>query len=224
MSLERRERFDVVFRGWPVEAIEFYEGLEADNSRTYWHDHKAVYDEMVRRPTDELLSELAPRFGDGRVFRPNRDVRFSRDKSPYKTAIAATLERGGYVQLSAEGLAAGCGLYMPAPDQLDRYRGAVADERSGRKLVRIIEAARKRGLDVTAHETLKTAPRGYPKDHPRIELLRHKGLIAWKQWAVGAWLGTRKAKERFVEFLEHAKPLSDWLDSNVGPSTDPELG
>jgi uncharacterized protein (TIGR02453 family) len=209
----------MAFRGWPVEAVEFYEGLEADNTRTYWQDHKSVYDDLVRGPMDELLAELAPKFGAGRIFRANRDVRFSRDKSPYKTAIGATLERGGYVQFSAEGLATGCGLYMPAPDQLERYRQAVADDHSGRQLVRIVERARSAGLEITAHDTLKTAPRGYPKDHPRIELLRHKGLIAWKQWPVGAWLGTRKAKDRVVEVLQAAKPLNDWLNKHVGPST-----
>jgi uncharacterized protein (TIGR02453 family) len=208
----------MVFRGWAAEAIEFYEGLEADNSRTYWQENKAVYEELVRGPMDELLAELAPQYGEGRIFRPYRDVRFSKDKSPYKTAIAATLANGGYISFSAEGLGAGRGLYMPAPDQLDRYRRAVADERSGRQLVQIVSKLRKSRITVDAHDVLKTAPKGYPKDHPRIELLRYKGLISWKQWPVGAWLGTRKAKERLVGFLRASKPLHDWLETRVGPS------
>src|SRR5215216_5014379 len=85
----------MAFRGWPAEAIEFYEGLEADNSKTYWQQNKVVYEELVRGPMDELLAELAPQYGEGRIFRPYRDVRFSKDKSPYKTAIAATLANGG---------------------------------------------------------------------------------------------------------------------------------
>jgi uncharacterized protein (TIGR02453 family) len=212
----------VAFRGWPVTAIEFYEGLEADNSRTYWHANKPTYDADVKGPMQLLLSELEGEFGEGRIFRPNRDVRFSRDKSPYKTAIAATLERGGYVQFSADGLAAGTGLYMPATDQLDRYRKSVDDDKAGKRLVAIVERLRATGIDVTAHESLKTTPRGYAKDHPRIELLRQKGIIAWKQWPVGAWLGTKKAKDHVVEFLHAAKPLSRWLDQHVGPSTLPE--
>jgi uncharacterized protein (TIGR02453 family) len=208
----------MAFRGWPAEAIEFYEGLEADNSRTHWQENKAVYEEMVRAPMDALLSELAPTYGEGRIFRPYRDVRFSKDKSPYKTAIAATLANGGYISLSAEGLGAGCGLYAPAPDQLERYRQAVADERTGRQLVSIVSKLRKSGITVDAHDVLKTAPKGYPKDHPRIELLRYKGLISWKHWPVGAWLGTRKAKDRVVAFLKASKPLKDWLDKRVGTS------
>jgi uncharacterized protein (TIGR02453 family) len=208
----------VAFRGWPAEAIEFYEGLEADNSKTYWEENKPVYEEIVHGPMDELLAELAPEFGEGRIFRPYRDVRFSKDKSPYKTSIAATLARGGYVQLSADGLGAGCGMYVMAPDQLDRYRRAVADNRKGRELVGIVDKIRKRGIEVTGHDELKTAPKGYPKDHPRIDLLRCKGLISWKQWPVGAWLGTRKAKDRVVDFLRASQPLNQWLGKRVGPS------
>jgi uncharacterized protein (TIGR02453 family) len=208
----------VTFKGWPVEAIEFYEGLEADNSKAYWHDNKKTYDEMVKAPMDELLAELAPEFGEGRVFRPNRDVRFSADKSPYKTSIAATLAAGGYVQLSSSGLGAGSGMYMLAPDQLDKYRHAVDDDKTGVALVKLVGAVTKAGIEVTAHDTLKTAPRGYAKDHSRIDLLRQKGLICWRHWPVGAWLGTARAKTRVVELLRAAAPINQWLEANVGPS------
>src|SRR4051794_1704721 len=211
----------MAFRGWPAEAIEFYEGLEADNTRAYWQDHKKEYEELVKGPMVELLAELADEFGAGKIFRPFRDVRFSRDKAPYKTAIGATLERGGYVQFSAHGLAAGSGYYVMMPDQLERYRQAVDDDKSGLELVGLVTTLRKAKVDVAAHDTLKTAPKGYPKDHPRIDLLRHKGLIAWRQWPVAAWMGTAKAKQRVVEFLEAAGPLCAWLDTNVGPSATP---
>jgi uncharacterized protein (TIGR02453 family) len=212
----------MAFRGWPVEAVEFYDGLLADNSRVYWQDHKHVYEESVRAPMDALLSDLEPEFGEGTIFRPYRDVRFSKDKAPYKTAIAARLEHGGYIQMSADGLAAGCGLYRPASDQLERYRAAVADARKGPALVKLVTAARAAKIDITASETLKTAPRGYPKDHARIDLLRQKGLIAWREWPVGAWLGTAKAKQRVVDFLHDAAPVQRWLDRNVGPSELPD--
>jgi uncharacterized protein (TIGR02453 family) len=212
----------VGFRGWEAEALEFYEGLEADNSKAYWQDHKAVYQELVLAPMEELLAELKKEFGEGRVFRPYRDVRFSKDKSPYKTAIAATLSNGGYISLSSEGLGAGSGYYGLMPDQLERFRASVADDRTGKALVRLVDKATAEGIEVSAHDVLKTAPKGYPKDHPRIELLRHKGLIYWKQWPAGAWLGTAKAKERVIELLRAAKPLIKWLETNVGPSDQPE--
>ena len=213
----------MAFRGWKVEALEFFEGLEADNSKAYWQPRKEVYDTIVRAPMEELLAELEPEFGEGRIFRPYRDVRFSRDKSPYKTAIGATIGEG-YVQIDARGLAVGSGKWEMASDQLERYREAVADESSGEELHRIVAAARAKGLDVHGHDVLKTAPKGYPKDHPRIELLRYKGLIAWREWPAGAWLGTKRAKDRIVEFLEQSKPLVGWLQTNVGDSTLPDRG
>jgi uncharacterized protein (TIGR02453 family) len=211
----------MAFRGWPAEALEFFEVLEADNTKATWQRTKDVYERSVRGPMEELLEELAPAWGEGKIFRPYRDVRFSADKSPYKTHIGAVLGEG-YVQLSADGLAAGCGRWEMAPDQLERYRAAVDADRSGGELAGVAAAARKAGLDVTGHELLKTAPRGYPKDHPRVELLRFKGIVAWREWPAGAWLGTRRAKDRVVEFLERSRPLAEWLRTHVGPSTLPE--
>jgi uncharacterized protein (TIGR02453 family) len=208
----------VTFRGWPAEAVEFFEGLEADNSKVYWQRNKGVYETLVRAPMEELIAELEPDWGEGRIFRPYRDVRFSADKSPYKTNIGAIIG-DGYVQLTADGLAAGAGMWEMAPDQLDRYRRAVSEDRSGRKLERVVAKAKADGLEATGHGVLKTAPKGYPKDHPRIELLRYKGLVAWREWPAGAWLGTPRSKDRVVEFLRLANPLNEWLRIEVGPST-----
>lgn len=208
------------FRGWPVEALEFFEALEADNTRSFWEANRGVYERLVRAPMEALLEELEPEWGEGRIFRPYRDVRFSADKTPYKTQIGAMIG-DGYVQLNADGLGAGCGMWEMAPDQLERFRAAVAHDRAGGRLVTIVAEARAAGLEVTARETLKTAPRGYPKDHPRIELLRHKGLITWREWPAGAWLGTRRAKDRIEGFLGSSAPLNGWLREHVGPSTLP---
>lgn len=212
----------MAFRGWPNEAIDFYDGLEEDNSRDYWQANKAVYESAVKGPMLDLLGELEADFGPGKIFRPNRDVRFSTDKSPYKTAIAATLGNGGYVQLSAAGLGAGCGMYVMAPDQLERYRRAVDGEATGGELAELVAVARRSAIEVTAHDSLKTAPRGYPKDHQRVELLRQKGLVVWKQWPVGPWLGTKRAKSRVVDLLHAARPINEWLDHHVGASTMPD--
>lgn len=208
------------FRGWPVEALEFFEALEADNTRSFWEANRGVYERLVRAPMEALLEELEPEWGEGRIFRPYRDVRFSADKTPYKTQIGAMIG-DGYVQVNADGLGAGCGMWEMAPDQLERFRAAVANDGTGGRLVTIVAEAQAAGLEVTARETLKTAPRGYPKDHPRIELLRNKGLITWREWPAGAWLGTRRAKDRIEGFLRASAPLSGWLREHVGPSTLP---
>ena len=207
----------MAFRGWPAEALEFFEGLEADNSKSYWQRNKTVYETLIRAPMEALIAELAPEWGESRVMRPYRDIRFSADKSPYKIYIGAMVGNG-YVQLTGEGLGAGAGMWEILPDQLERYRQAVLNDRTGKKLGRVVEDARSAGLKVTGHGVLKTAPKGYPKGHPRIELLRYKGLVAWQDWPAGPWLGTRRAKDRVVKFLRLSKPLSGWLRENVGLS------
>ena len=194
----------MAFRGWPAEALEFFEGLQADNSKTYWQRNKTAYETAVLAPMQELLTELEPEWGPGRIFRPYRDVRFSADKSPYKTNIGAVVG-DGYVQLTAEGLSAGSGMWEMAPDQLERYRQAVSEDRAGGELTM---------LDGLLGEMVD--------DHPRIELLRYKGIVAWQEWPPAAWLGTRRAKDRVARFLEASKPLNVWLRKHVGPSTLPE--
>jgi TIGR02453 family protein len=211
----------MLFHGWTDAVLDFYEGLEVDNSRAYWQSHKKVYDEEVRGPMEALLAELCDEFGDAKMFRPHRDIRFSADKTPYKTQLGATLAGHGYVQISAGGLAAASGTYVFATDQLARYRRAVALDLTGEALVRIVDDARAAGLTITAAGTLTTAPRGYPKDHPRIELLRMKGLVTWKEWPVEPWLATAEAKDKVAAVLRASVPLVDWLDVHVGAS---ELG
>lgn len=204
------------FEGWPERALTFYEGLEADNSKAYWSDHKEIYERDVKAPMLALLDALSPEFGDGRLFRPYRDIRFSADKSPYKTSVAAMIG-AGYVSLSADGLLAGMGTYHMTPDQLARYREAVAAERPGTRLEAVVAELRGSKHDVHALEVLKTAPKGYPADHPRIELLRLKGLVTSKSWPPAAWLHTAAAQTRIVAVFRAAAPMVEWLDDHVGP-------
>jgi uncharacterized protein (TIGR02453 family) len=207
----------VPFKGWPERALLFYEGLEADNTRAYWLDHKLEYERDVKAPMEALLAELKDEFGESRLFRPYRDTRFSHDKSPYKTTIAAAIGEG-YVQLSADGLLCGAGTYTMSSDQLERFRAAVVADGPGSKLEGIVDALGRAGLNVHAMESLKTAPRGFPKEHPRIELLRLKGLVASRSWPPASWLHTAGAKKRVVEVFRAAEPMVDWLGTHVGPS------
>jgi uncharacterized protein (TIGR02453 family) len=197
--------------------VEFFQGLQADNTKAYWSAHKAVYEAAVREPMAELLSELTGEFGPGRIARPYRDVRFRADKSPYKTEIYATLDRGGYVRFGADGLTAATGYFRMSATQLERYRHAVDREADGARLAQVVARLRVEGLEVGGAQALRSAPRGYPGDHPRIELLRYKGLICWRHWPVAAWLHTAAAKEKVAGVLRVAAPLHQWLDQNVGP-------
>jgi uncharacterized protein (TIGR02453 family) len=201
----------MTFSGWPEEALDFYDSLAADNTKTYWTANKAVYEEKILRPMADLTEELATEFGEPKIFRPYRDVRFS----PDKTHIGAVIGGSGYVQLSAEGLGAGAGMWEMNPEQLARYREAVASDRPGGELEEIVAEIEKADIIIHGHGALKSAPRGYPVDHPRITLLRYKGLTAWKQWPVEPWLESEQAKDRVVSFLRTAGPLCSWLTENV---------
>ena len=215
------------FRGFPPDALDFFAELEANNDRTWWLANRPRFEESVRGPMRTMLDRLEPAFGPFRVFRINRDVRFSKDKSPYKTAHGATAETAGgslhYVQISASGLLIGAGVYHAMRDQITRWRTAVADDARGPGAERAIAAVRSAGLDVTAgaEPPLTGAPRGVDRDHPRIELLRWKGCAATQDLGAPAWLHTRRAAERVAAAWAKAAPLVAWLDENVGPSELP---
>ena len=206
---------EMAFKGWPVEAVEFYEGLEADNTKTYWQEHKAVYERCVKAPMDELLAELADDFGSGRVFRPVPRRPLQQGQDAVQAELRRPPARRVPLVLGRRALRRQRPLHA-RPDQLKRFRAAVDDGTSGSELESIVSTLRKDGYDVGAHEVLKTAPKGYPKDHPRIELLNQKGIVMSKSWPVGAWLGTRTAKGRVVACLDAARPLNAWLERNVG--------
>jgi uncharacterized protein (TIGR02453 family) len=213
----------MTFLGWPEGALDFYAGLEADNSKSYWQAHKSQYDDFVKAPFEELSPLVEREFGPLRLFRPNRDVRFSKDKSPYKTAAAAVTESEGgasyYVQISATGLYAGSGYYHLQNDQLELFRRAVADAKSGPQLAKAVNALRKERYEVDSRESLKRAPRGFDPEHPRAELLRMKGVHVGRTFGAPRWLQTKAAADRVMTAWRDAGPVNRWLDRHVGPST-----
>ena len=207
------------FTGFGEGAVEFYDGLLADNSKAYWTDHRAVYERDVLAPMKALLAALEPEFGAGKIFRPYRDVRFARDKSPYKTACGATVGPF-YVQVSAEGLLVAGGGYQWAPDQVARYRTAVDDERRGADLqarLAAVTAATVDGVAVeVAGDRLATRPRGVAPDHPRLDLLRHRSLYAHCAWPPDDALHEPVTRERVAGAWRAVRPLTDWLADHVG--------
>ena len=205
-------------------AVAWFEGLERDNSREYFAATRATFEDEVRGPFEAMLEELRAEFGgEAKVFRQHRDVRFSPDKSPYKTrtyGILHALPRSAaalYAEISARGLYAGSGYWRMAADQLERYRTAVVDDAAGEALARAVAAVRGAGLEL-APPALKTAPRGVARDHPRIELLRFKDLIAGSRLESGPALATRAAHDHVAATWHAAAPLMGWLDGHVGRS------
>ncbi|MFJ6535490.1 DUF2461 domain-containing protein [Paenarthrobacter sp. NPDC091711] len=208
------------FEGIPTAAFRFYAELEENNNREWWLEHKAIYDAEVKEPLVGLLAELEPQFGPAKIFRPNRDVRFSQDKSPYKTAqgaFAAGQEGVGfYLQISADGLLIGGGYHSHTPAQLARFRAAVDAPDSGLELQGIVDAVAAAGFAVEG-EKLKTVPRGFDKDHPRAELLKHKSLSASVEVGQPEWLYTPSAREQIAARWEALRPLVEWVGEHAAP-------
>jgi uncharacterized protein (TIGR02453 family) len=216
------------FTGFPDEAIGFFDGLEADNSKAYWADRKVVYERAVREPMLALLAALEAEFGAAKLFRPYRDVRFSADKSPYKTHQGAVVGTGTmqgtlYVQISADGLMVGGGCYRMARDQLARYRAAVEDDATGAPLVALVADLRAQGFEL-AGECLRRAPRGVDPAHPRVDLLKHKGIAALVHHGSPRWLSTPKALDRVAQGWRAIAPFNAWLGAHVGPAQPLEDG
>jgi uncharacterized protein (TIGR02453 family) len=207
--------------------FKWFKGLEEDNSKEYFTGNRDFYEEAVRDQMEALLTELSDRFGgEVKMFRQNRDVRFSADKSPYKTNTYGVIygsEQAGqglYASVSARGLVAGSGYHMMARDQLERYRDAVADDSSGPAVEKLSARATKAGIELWG-ESLATAPRGYPKDHPRIELLRRKSLSLGATLKAGRGISRDDGLQFVSKTWRACAQVTAWLDEHVGPSTLP---
>jgi uncharacterized protein (TIGR02453 family) len=202
------------FTGWTGDFKGFFTGLQVNNSKAYFDAHRDQYERDVKQPMVALLADLESRFGPPRLSRPNRDIRFSADKSPYKTNIYATTRDGGYVALSPEGLVVGGGRYMLEAAQLARFREAVAASGSGAKLVALVDGLRKKGYDLGGQE-LKRVPPPFPQDHRRGGLLRYKRLFYWQQWKIGPWIATPAVRERVAGAWSDGATLNAWLSRHV---------
>ncbi|MHB1164662.1 MAG: DUF2461 domain-containing protein [Candidatus Nanopelagicales bacterium] len=210
------------FAGFPAEGFELYEALAGNNTRAWWGERKADYQRHVREPMEALLGELAEEFGGWRMFRPYRDTRFSKDKEPIKDHQGGVVDvedaMGYYVQVSASGLMVGGGWYDAQGAQLARFRESVAGP-AGAGLAAMLPALRRR-FTVDGRQ-MKTRPRGYDEDHPRIELLRCRGLVATRTYAAGPSLGTRATLSKVRADWRALRPAIEWLADFVGPAFDP---
>ncbi len=204
------------FTGFPVAALDFYDDLEVDNSKSFWEAHRAVYEESVKAPMVALTSALESEFGSAKIFRPYRDVRFAKDKTPYKTHqgafVAAGPALGWYVEVSPRGVRAGGGFYEATGPRLAAVRDAVADDTTGPRLRRLLTRLEKAGFEVGG-DRLKTSPRGYAADHPRIELLRHKQLVVGRSYGFEPLIHSPELLDAVRRDWRSLKPLITWLDA-----------
>lgn len=211
------------FQGLPVSLFEFFAELEQDNSKDFWNANRQRWQQDVKVPMSALVDELSTEFGPLRMFRPNRDLRFARDKSPYKLWTGATSTPdatggiGYYLSVSTTGITTGYGAMRMTADQLRRFRDAIDADITGPRFEEITQQLSAQGLPVTpgADQPLKNAPRGWPIDHPRIHFLRWKGAAVVQEWTTGTWMHTPQARERIRDVWAAAEPLKAWLDEHV---------
>lgn len=217
------------FTGFPRKGLDFLRSLKKNNNRPWFQRHKGDYEEYVRFPMQCLIAAIAERmtgiapeiaFHPRRsIFRIHRDVRFSKDKAPYKTNIAASFEvKGGegptetpglYVGIEPEGIFAGGGLYMPSGPQLKAIRRAAADRPED--LLAVVNNRRfRRAFGGIQGEALQRAPLGYPPDHPMIRYLRQKQWYVGREWESDACLSPRFAGQVAGVFRD-TMPLIRWL-------------
>ena len=202
------------FTGFPEAALDFYEDLEVDNTKAFWEAHRSTFDESVAAPMKALVGALEPEFGPAKVFRPYRDVRFSKDKTPYKTHQGAFIPKGPstgyYLQLGAAGVMVGVGFYEASSQRLAAMRAAIDDDAHGADLESIIGALTSSGWKLGG-DRLKTAPRGYDVDHPRIELLRHKSMTLGKDLGFGRVIQSPGLVDVVASSWREATPYVDWV-------------
>ncbi|MBB5155791.1 DUF2461 domain-containing protein [Saccharopolyspora phatthalungensis] len=231
-----RDTVEPRFAGFGRGAVEFYAGLErvqaglldsrqeVGSAKAYWSENLVFYREHVRGPMEALLAELepefAPGFGTGKVFRPHRDVRFSADKSPYKTHCGAVIEqgRGGgayYVEISADGMLVAGGCFHTESDQLARLRAAVDTDIHGERLRALLDELVGQEWEI-AGETLKSRPRGFAAEHPRLDLLRHRTLYVSRSWEADDTLYERACLERVRQSWVAVRELNQWCADHIG--------
>src|SRR3954451_1265210 len=202
------------FTGFPSQALDFYDDLEVDNTRSFWEEHKGTSESSVRRPMGAVCAALGAEFGDAKVFRPYRDVRFAKDKTPYKTAQGAFVEvgpaTGWYVELSARGVRTGAGVYDASGERIAHIRAAIDDDRRGNDLAAMIKKLEANGWVIGGH-VLKTAPRGYDLSHPRIKLLRHKSLTIRPDSGLEPIIHTPELLEAVRDDWRTLRPFVEWV-------------
>ncbi len=204
----------MTFHGFGPQAGDFFARLQEDNTKAFFDANRDIYVREIRQPIESLLAEAEATYGAGRVMRPNRDVRFSAKKEPYNTnaSMWAGTVGGVYLSLTMTGLEVGGGLYSPTRDQLERARAAIATQPSAAsELSTIVAKLAERGFAM-AGPSLKTAPRGYDKEHPHIALLRLKHFAALVTLPIAA------EHSAILDSWKQVEPLIGWAERFVGPA------
>jgi uncharacterized protein (TIGR02453 family) len=221
------------FEGFEPEQVQFFKQLAAIQDRDWFKENKARYVAFAEAPMKALVDALQPAvkrqykgfaLAPAKHFRIYRDVRFSKDKSPFKTHVASMIgleggeEEGApaalYLHFGLEDVIA-AGHWALTPAKLKRYRALVAADKTGRELQKRVDALIKDGFSLESFEALKRVPPGFPPDHPRAELLKHKGLGLGFPTIPKSLRFSPKLANWIVERSAEAASLVTWLEKRL---------
>lgn len=223
------------FEGFPDGTLRFLRGLAKNNSKAWFDAHRSDYDAFYVDPAKSFVESIGPRLQkvsktiryearvNGSLFRINRDVRFSKDKTPYKAHLDLWFWEGDrrgwespgfFFRLAPTKLILGAGMHQLSKEQLGTYRDAVVDERSGKALTKVAEQLRRTGYEVGG-ATRKTVPRGFDPSHPRASLLLHEGLFATRESDVPRSVGAPNFVDECIAHFRAVAPVSKWLAEHV---------
>ncbi|MEQ7124157.1 DUF2461 family protein [Actinopolymorpha sp. B11F2] len=197
------------FNGWPEQAFDVLLKLEGDPPAAFRETLRKEREQLVRQPMIALLQDVAdadPTYDDFSVW-GFRIMLWPWQRQAARVLIERGVELG--VIFDLDGLHVHGGGWYFGPER-EAFRAAVADDTSGSALVTIVEALRTRGYDITG-DVMKRVPRGYPADHPRADLLRHRTLSAGRPLGCDGWLHTPEAVDRVLAAFEDLRPLMSWL-------------
>jgi uncharacterized protein (TIGR02453 family) len=218
------------FQGFPRETFSFLSDLSSNNRKAWFDANKDRFRRGVEQPVQDFVSVMCARLIhvfrgikhlESKIFRIHRDIRFSQDKTPYKTHIGIRFSEDVskncaapffYVQLEAEKLLFATGQKEFEGEALDRYRTAVMDAETGRVLDTLVNKMRRNGAGLQG-EQLQKIPRGYPADHARADLLRFKGLYIENSLPVTQPVYSPAMVQICLTQFAKGKPLYDWLKS-----------
>lgn len=220
------------FDGFPKEGRKFLKGLRDNNSREWFHAHKDDYEKFIKKPSQiflqkmvRILNEMMDEQFIGKIYRINRDVRFSKDKTPYKYHVFMSFSPKSSKLLSPgskpsfhfswqiDRVIAGVGIFDFSEATLNNYREMVADNQGGKNLESILSPICKKDGFTLSPPKLKRVPNAYDKNHPRGDLLRHKALLVWHESVLDDIFSTPAALKFIAARFKEMKPVYDWIDA-----------
>ncbi len=227
---------DSGFNGFSKATFKFFKDLENNNTREWFEDNRGVFEKYVMNPAQEFVMEMGERLKpmcpkivavpkvDKSIFRIYRDVRFSKDKTPYKTHLGIFLWEGPrkklgnpgfYLQLDKSSILIAGGLYQLPSELMKPYRDSVSDSKKGSEVRKILKKITMNSSYKLGGMHYKRVPRGYDPETPNVDLLLHNGLFLYYEGALPKEVNSSDFLDYSLDVFKDILPLHKWIRDNV---------